>query len=125
MLYRADRLRRAKCQEKRPRGNQNLASEGQSWILAIASNQFRTVFVPSRHILIVSDVPKLVDFLKRVFDAEEISRSTGGSGGGIHSEVRIGNSMLMIGGGGPGLSWKGVPAPTAFHVYVRDVDASL
>ena len=52
--------------------------------------------------LIVSDVPELVDFLKRVFDAEEISRSTGGSGGGIHSEVRIGNSMLMIGGGGPG-----------------------
>ncbi len=74
--------------------------------------------------LIVSDVPALVDFLKLVFDATEITRSTGGSGGGMHSEVRIGNSMLMIGGGGPGLSWKGVPAPSSFHVYVQDVDSA-
>jgi PhnB protein len=74
--------------------------------------------------LSVSDVPALVDFLKLVFEATEITRSTGGSGGGIHSEVRIGNSMLMIGGGGSGLSWKGVPAPSAFHVYVGDVDAA-
>jgi len=74
--------------------------------------------------LIVADVPASVDFLKLLFDATEISRSTGGSSGGIHSEVRIGNSMLMVGGGGPGLSWKGTPAPTALHVYVADVDAA-
>jgi PhnB protein len=74
--------------------------------------------------LMATDVPQLVDFVQRIFGAEEIMRSTGGSGGGIHSEVRIGNSMLMIGGGGPGLSWKGTPAPSAFHVYVGNVDAT-
>lgn len=74
--------------------------------------------------LMASDAPQLIDFVKRIFDAEEIMRSVGGSGGGIHAEVRIGNSMLMIGGGGPGLSWKGTPAPSAFHVYVGDVDAA-
>src|ERR1700722_2177850 len=101
---------------------QNQGSEGQSDPARRVNpvpDGFRTV----TPYLIVSDVPNLVDFLKRVFDAEETNRSTGGSGGGIHSEVRIGNSMLMIGGGGPGLSWKGVSAPTAFHVYVDDTDA--
>jgi len=31
--------------------------------------------------------------------------------------------MMMIGGGGPGLSWRGEPKPMAFHIYVRDTDA--
>jgi uncharacterized glyoxalase superfamily protein PhnB len=74
--------------------------------------------------LIASDVPHLINFITRVFDAEETQRFTGGSGGGIHAEVRVGNSMLMIGGGGPGLSWKGSSAPTSFHIYVKDVDAT-
>src|ERR1700687_6011670 len=74
--------------------------------------------------LIASDVPNLVNFISRVFDGEKITMNEAGSGGGIHGEVRIGNSMLMIGGGGPGLSWKGAPAPTSFHIYVKDVDAA-
>jgi uncharacterized glyoxalase superfamily protein PhnB len=32
--------------------------------------------------------------------------------------------MLMIGGGGPGLAWKGESQLGAFHVYVRDCDAA-
>jgi PhnB protein len=72
--------------------------------------------------LVAQDAPGLIDFVKQVFAAEEGFRAIG-SAGGIHCEVRIGDSMLMIGGGGPGLSWRGDPVPMAFHIYVEDTDA--
>jgi PhnB protein len=64
----------------------------------------------------------LVDFLARVFGAEE-TQNTPGPGGGAHREVRVGDSMIMIGEGGP----QGVMPfrPAAFHVYVKDVDAAF
>jgi PhnB protein len=40
-----------------------------------------------------------------------------GAAGGTHVEVRIGDSMLMIGGG------TGGAMPAALYVYVEDVDA--
>ena len=67
----------------------------------------------------VRQAPELLDFVKRAFGAEELLRTTG-SAGGIHAEVRIDDSRLMIGGGG---AWSGTPMPTAFHLYVRDTDA--
>jgi len=72
--------------------------------------------------LVATNAPALVDFVKRVFDAEETFRAVGGAGG-LHCEVRLGDSMMMIGGGGEGMSWSGDAQPMAFHVYVRDVDA--
>ena len=72
--------------------------------------------------LIVQDAPALIEFLKRTF-AGEMRFQTIGSAGGIHAEVRVGDSMLMIGGGGPGLSWRGQALPTSLHVYVEDADA--
>jgi PhnB protein len=72
---------------------------------------------------VVQDAPGLIDFVKQTFAAEETFRTVG-SAGGIHCEVRIGDSMMMIGGGGPGLSWRGEARPMAFHVYVRDTDAT-
>jgi PhnB protein len=71
--------------------------------------------------LIVGDVPALIEFVARAFDAEETGRFVGA---GLHAEVRIGDSMLMIGGGAPpehpygGQQWT-----TAFHIYVKDTDA--
>ena len=66
--------------------------------------------------------PGIVDVLKQVFDAEETFSASGGWGG-LHREVRIGNSMLMIGEGGP---VRILPVrPAAFHVYVRDVDVTF
>jgi hypothetical protein len=59
--------------------------------------------------LIVNEAAELIDFVKNVFGAKEDSRSTG-SAGGIHCEVRIGESVLMIGGGG---AWRGTPSPAA------------
>ena len=73
--------------------------------------------------IVAQDAPALIDFVKRVFGAEEKVRATG-SAGGIHCEVRIGDSTLMIGGGGPKVSWRGESWPTALHIYVPDTDAA-
>jgi PhnB protein len=64
----------------------------------------------------------MLDFLTNVFGAVETERTEGPSGG-VHREVRVGDSMLMIGEGGP----EGVMPfrPAAFHVYVPDVDAAF
>jgi PhnB protein len=71
--------------------------------------------------LVAQDASGLIDFVKRTFGAEETFRTVG-SAGGIHAEVRVGDSMLMVGGGGPGLSWRGEPWRAALHVYVEDAD---
>ncbi|MBV9085855.1 MAG: VOC family protein [Acidobacteriaceae bacterium] len=69
--------------------------------------------------LIVNDAALLIDFVKLAFGAEELFRTTGGAGG-IHCEARIGDSMLMLGGGG---EWRGTPTPAHIHLYVDDADA--
>jgi uncharacterized glyoxalase superfamily protein PhnB len=67
--------------------------------------------------------PGLADFLAQVFDAQETFSGRGG-GGGMHREVRIGDSMLMIGEGGAGGGTVMPVRPVAFHVFVKDVDAT-
>ena len=74
--------------------------------------------------LVAQDADGLIDFLKQTFDAEELFRSGPGSEGGLHCEVKIGDSMLMVGGGGAGMKWHGTPMPSAFHIYVPDCDAT-
>lgn len=64
----------------------------------------------------------LLDFLTTVFGAIETS-VTNAAGDNVHREVRVGDSMLMIGEGGPEGSLAFSPA--AFHVYVPDVDAAF
>jgi uncharacterized glyoxalase superfamily protein PhnB len=64
----------------------------------------------------------LLEFLQSVFDATETFSATG-SAGGTHREVRVGDSMLMIGEGGVEGNFPFSPA--AFHVYVADVDAAF
>lgn len=72
--------------------------------------------------VIAADGPALIEFAKQVFGAEETFRGVG-SAGGVHGEVRIGDSMLMMGGGIPGREFRSVPITHALHVYVKDVDA--
>jgi len=74
--------------------------------------------------IVAQDADALIDFMKKTFDAEELFRSGPGSEGGLHAEVRLGDSMMMVGGGGAGLKWRGTPMPSAFHVYVPDCDAT-
>ena len=79
---------------------------------------FRTVTL----YLTVADVHEEIEFVTKVFGAEGKIYGLG-SAGGYHSEYRIGDSMVMIGGGGEGSAWKGTPTPGAMHLYVEDVDA--
>ena len=68
--------------------------------------------------LAVRPAVELIDFVKRAFGAEELLRTIG-SAGGVHAEVRIGDTKVMIGGGG---AWGGTPTPTGLHLYVPDAD---
>ena len=72
--------------------------------------------------LIAENGPGLMEFAKQVFGAEETFRTVG-SAGGLHGEVRIGDSMLMIGGGIPGREFRSTPNTHALHIYVEDADA--
>ena len=62
---------------------------------------------------------ELIDFVKHSFGAIEHLRTTG-SAGGMHAEVKIGDSIVMIGGGE-----HITPAPAAIHLYVPDIDAAF
>lgn len=68
--------------------------------------------------LTVRRAPELLEFVKKAFDAVEILRATG-SAGGMHAEVRIGSSKVMIGG------FAGMPSeqPAVLHLYVANADA--
>ncbi len=64
----------------------------------------------------VKQPAQLIEFVTKSFGATELFRTTG-SAGGMHAEVMIGESMVMIGGA------EHIPAmPTAIHLYVPDVD---
>ncbi|MBV8053223.1 MAG: VOC family protein [Acidobacteriaceae bacterium] len=73
--------------------------------------------------MIAKDGPGLLEFAKQAFGGEETMRGIG-SAGGLHGEIRIGDSMLMIGGGIPGREFRGTPSTIALHVYVKDTDAA-
>jgi PhnB protein len=67
--------------------------------------------------LTVQRAEQLVEFVKTAFGGVEVFRTIG-SAGGLHAEVTIGESRLMIGG------YEGVEEmPTALHLYVADADA--
>ncbi|MEK6287113.1 MAG: VOC family protein [Acidobacteriota bacterium] len=69
--------------------------------------------------LIVKEAAELIDFVKQAFGAGELYRGTG-TAGGIHAEVKIGDSIVMM-GGGPALGRAS--SPTGIHLYVEDADA--
>jgi uncharacterized glyoxalase superfamily protein PhnB len=70
--------------------------------------------------LIVEGAGGTIEFLQRVFGAEELFRVNRPDGRVMHAEVRIGDSVLMIADGVEGWS----PVPAYVHVYVPDVDAT-
>src|SRR6202035_4022595 len=72
--------------------------------------------------LVAADGPALLEFTKQAFGAEEMFRTVG-SAGGLHGEVRIGDSMLMVGGGIPGREFRSTANAHAIHLYVPDCDA--
>jgi PhnB protein len=71
--------------------------------------------------IIHDKAPELVDFMKSTFGAAELKRNTAGEAYGFYSEVRIGDSVIMI-AGGTAARWGNLPG--AFHVYAEDCDAA-
>ena len=64
----------------------------------------------------------LIDFVKNAFSAEETLHAEMPTG--VHAEVRIGDSTLMLGGGIPGKAkFPQKPQQGALHMYVKDADA--
>jgi len=86
-----------------------------------AHSKIREGFRTVTPYLTVADVHAEIEFVTRTFGATGTIYGLG-SAGGFHSEYKIGDSMIMIGGGGKGSSWKGSPAPGSLHLYVEDVD---
>lgn len=70
--------------------------------------------------VMVDGAQRVIDFLKKAFDATELRRFDSPDGSIMHVEVRIEDSVVMLSdGGGP------FPAfPVWLHLYVPDVDAT-
>ncbi len=86
--------------------------------------------MPAKHIpegfhtvtpyLTCTPVGQVIDFLKKTFDATEIERMSGPDGRLMHAELKVGDSIVML--GEPSADWK--PMPAALYLYVPDCDAS-
>jgi PhnB protein len=70
--------------------------------------------------LIAAGAQRVIDFLKEAFGARELRRYDLPDGSIMHAEVRIGDTVIMLGDGGE--NWPAIPAH--LHVYVADVDAT-
>jgi PhnB protein len=69
--------------------------------------------------LVVPGAGRLIEFLKEAFKAEEVERMSQPDGTVLHAEVRIGDSIIMMGEA----SDKFPAMPAAIYLYVPDVDA--
>ena len=71
--------------------------------------------------LVVRHGRPLLEFLKRAFNATELECFARADGGVLHAEVRVGDSVLMLGEPQP----DGAPIMrTTLHVRAHDVDAA-
>ena len=68
--------------------------------------------------LISPKAEQIIDFLKNVFGATELRRFDRPDGSIMHAEVRIDDSVVMMGSTGDG----GAANYAHLHVYVKDVD---
>jgi uncharacterized glyoxalase superfamily protein PhnB len=79
--------------------------------------------------LTLRDCAKAIDFYKRAFDAQEISRMPSPDGKSIwHAELRIGDSTVFLADEMPGSGYPapapGTKSPVTLWLYVKDCDAA-
>ena len=70
--------------------------------------------------LVVNQAGRVIDFLKQAFGAEESERFLRADGTIMHAELKIGDSMIMLGEANE--QWPARPA--ALYIYVPDTDAA-
>ena len=79
--------------------------------------------------LVCRDAAAEIEFCKRTFNAEELSRRPGPDGTVAHGLLKIGGEMLMIEGEWPTLPSRAPAAdgtsPVLIFLYVPDVDATV
>ena len=80
--------------------------------------------------LVVKGASQAIEFYKRAFGAEEISRVLGPDGKSLmHAELKIGDSRLFLVDEFPEMDCRGPQSiggtPVTIHVYVEDVDAAF
>lgn len=76
------------------------------------------------------DARKAIDFYQRAFGAKELMVMPGPDGRGVmHAELRIGNSIVMLGEETPQQPCKSAEtlggSPVNFYLYLDDVDAAF
>ena len=71
--------------------------------------------------ILVQGADKLIDFIKKAFDAKETERYSMSDGSIGHAEVRIGDSVLMV-SDAQGEEYK--PMAAGIHLYVEDCDVT-
>ena len=69
-------------------------------------------------LLNVKGAAEAIDFYKKAFGAEELSRVTGPGGGVMHAQIKIGNGILMISD-----AVRNAPTQSSCHIYVENADA--
>jgi PhnB protein len=69
--------------------------------------------------LVVPGVAGLIDFAKQAFGATEVYLSKRPDGAVMHAEIKIGDSIVMMGEGGEG----GKHFPAMLYLYLEDMDA--
>jgi PhnB protein len=107
--------RRMKGQTQGPEGGK--MPEGRRKGVSAIPRGFRMV----TPYLVAADGLALLEFTKQGLGAQEMMRAMMPTG--VHAEVRIGDTTLMIGGGIAGKKFPGTLQPNALHIYVEDADA--
>jgi uncharacterized glyoxalase superfamily protein PhnB len=69
--------------------------------------------------LFAGGVARLITFVTEAFNAQVLSRETRPDGTIMHAEVRVGDSMVMMGEASDEFG----PMPTSIYLYVGDCDA--
>ena len=77
--------------------------------------------------LVVDGAAEAIEFYKKAFGAEELSRLLGPGGKLMHAEIRIGDSRLLLVDEFPEWGKKSPGAlggsPVTIHIYVADADS--
>jgi uncharacterized glyoxalase superfamily protein PhnB len=80
--------------------------------------------------LTMRDCAKAIEFYKRAFGAQEVSRFPSPDGKSVwHAELKIGDSMVYMNDEMPGMSRPApsadAPVPVTMWLYVKDCDAAF
>lgn len=80
--------------------------------------------------LVVKGAGQAIEFYKKAFGAQEISRLTGADGTSVmHADLKIGDSHLFLVDEFPAMGCRGPQSigatPVTIHVYVQDVDVAF